>query len=412
MPAEQLVADYLKLGLRFGRLADGFVDCWFGDPSLAHQVVDEPRPHPADLAGQARLLNERLADTELEEPRRRFLTAQLTALECVADRLAGRPISFRAEVEAYFQVHIEPGDTDRYAEIHRAISDLLPGNESLHDRLTNFYARNHIPPERLQGSVQAVSDEFRTIVRPLFGLPDTENVTYEVVRDKPWNAFNRYHGEHRSTVQLNATAGSNIAALPIIVTHESYPGHHTHHCLKQTDLVEARGWREHTIMLVNTPQCLVSEGMGEAALSVVMGEGWGEWTAAILNGQGVHIDGPLVERMLGLVVQLLPVRQDAAILLHDNGADPDEVIEYLQRWLLLPEERAKHLVSFLTDPLWRAYTTTYIEGARLVGEWLAAGPVAQSITDRYRTLLHEPLLPADLVKDLGARAPGVGNDER
>lgn len=39
--AEELVDDYLRLGLRFGRLIDGYVDSWTGAPALQEQVAAE-----------------------------------------------------------------------------------------------------------------------------------------------------------------------------------------------------------------------------------------------------------------------------------------------------------------------------------------------------------------------------------
>jgi hypothetical protein len=139
----------------------------------------------------------------------------------------------------------------------------------------------------------------------------------------------------------------------------------------------------------------------------VLGAGWGEWTAEILAEQGVRLEGELTERLHAQITRLLPARQDAALLLHDRGADVDEVTGYLQHWLLLPRDRAEHMVRFLTDPLWRAYTVTYIEGARLVGEWLAARPAAEPVADRFGRLLREPKLPADLRADLPATAAGA-----
>jgi hypothetical protein len=58
------------------------------------------------------------------------------------------------------------------------------------------------------------------------------------------------------------------------------------------------------------------------------------------------------------------------------------------------------MVRFLTDPLWRAYTVTYIEGARLVSDWLAARPSGVSVGERYGTLLREPMLPATMRADM------------
>src|SRR5438067_1068005 len=47
------------------------------------------------------------------------------------------------------------------------------------------------------------------------------------------------------------------------------------------------------------------------------------------------------------------------------------------------------MVRFLADPLRRAYTTTYVEGYRLLGAWLDARPPTQPLSHRsLATLLH------------------------
>jgi hypothetical protein len=52
------------------------------------------------------------------------------------------------------------------------------------------------------------------------------------------------------------------------------------------------------------------------------------------------------------------------------------------------------MLRFLSDPLWRAYTTTYVEGYRLLRAWLEARPPAQPLGQRYLRLLDEPLIPS------------------
>jgi hypothetical protein len=98
------------------------------------------------------------------------------------------------------------------------------------------------------------------------------------------------------------------------------------------------------------------------------------------------------------------------MLLHERGADAAEVVAHLTRWLLVDERRARQMLRFLRHPLWRAYTTTYVEGARLVGAWLAARPVGQRPLARLARLLDEPLTPAALRAELAdaLTAPGGG----
>ncbi|MGH4023043.1 MAG: DUF885 domain-containing protein, partial [Pseudonocardiaceae bacterium] len=359
------VREYLLLGLRFGRLLDGFVDAYTGDPALRRQVDNEPPPDPTALADRARELRAELPAAGLPEPRSRFLDAHLTALECSGRALAGRPVGFVAEVAAYFDVDIAPGDPDVYRDAHARMDRLLPGEGSLADRLAAHRRRDEVGSDRLEPAVHALSSALRDRVRSSVGLPAEEIVQYEVVTDKPWSGFNYYLGDFRSRVAINADLGHRMAHLPHLVAHESYPGHHTEHCRKEAGLVRTQRHGEQTIFLVNTPQCLMAEGLADLGLHAAVGAGWGGWAEEILADLGLRMDGELAEQLEAAAVGLLGVRQDAALMLHDQGADPEDVVAYLQRWLLVGEPRARQMLRFLSDPLWRAYTTTYVEGYRL-----------------------------------------------
>ena len=392
--ATDLVREYLTLGLRFDRLVEGFVDAYTGDPALRRVVDNEPRPDPAMLARRARELRVELPVSGLPEPRARFLAAHLAALECSGHVLAGQQVGFVAEVQAYFDVLIEPGDPDVYRQAHAEIDRLLPGTDPLAQRLATYRSRDEIPPQRLEPAVHALSSALRDRVRGSVGLPPQETVHYEVVTDKPWSGFNYYLGDFRSRVAINADLGHRMANLPHLVAHESYPGHHTEHCRKEAGLVRTQRQDEQTIFLVNTPQCLMAEGMADLGLRVAVGPGWGPWAAEILGDLGLRLDGELAERLEAAAAGLLGVRQDAALMLHDQGADPADVLAYLQQWLLITEPRARQMLRFLSDPLWRAYTTTYVEGYRLLRSWLETRPPAQPLAERYLRLLDEPLIPS------------------
>ncbi|HEX2299724.1 MAG TPA: DUF885 domain-containing protein, partial [Pseudonocardiaceae bacterium] len=155
-----------------------------------------------------------------------------------------------------------------------------------------------------------------------------------------------------------------------------------------------------TIFLVNTPQCLMAEGMADLGLHAAVGAGWGRWAEEILGDLGLRMDGELAEQLETAAAGLLGVRQDAALMLHDQGAGPDDVVAYLQRWLLVAEPRARQMLRFIADPLWRAYTSTYVEGYRLLWSWLEARPVGETRGQRYLRLLDEPLVPAEVRAEL------------
>ncbi len=138
-----------------------------------------------------------------------------------------------------------------------------------------YRSAEEIPPERLEECIHAFSSALRDRVRAEFPLPDSETINYEVVTDKPWSGFNYYLGDYRSTVAVNADLRQQMSNLPRLVAHESYPGHHTEHCRKEAGLVARHGHAEQTLFLVNTPQCLMAEGLADLALYVAIGPKWG-----------------------------------------------------------------------------------------------------------------------------------------
>ncbi len=83
-------------------------------------------------------------------------------------------------------------------------------------------------------------------------------------------------------------------------------------------------------------------------------------------------------------------------MLHDEHRDVDEVAAFLKRWLLVDDVRARQMLRFLSSPLWRAYSSTYVEGYRLLRAWLDARPADVSLIDRFTRLLDEALIPSAL----------------
>jgi hypothetical protein len=397
-----IAREYVLLGLRFDRLESGFVDAYTGDPALRRQVEDEPAPKPAALAADARRLRASLPGSDLADDRLAFLDAQLTALECSGRKLAGEDVGFVDEVEAYFGVRIEPGDQEDYAAAHRELDALLPGSGDLTGRYLAYREQDDCPADKLSPVVHELSSALRDIVRSGYGLPDGESVGYLIVTDEPWSGFNYYLGGMRSRVAINADLPHRLSRLPHLVAHEAYPGHHTEHCRKERGLVAAGGRLEHTVFLVNTPECLVAEGLADLGVAASIGTGWGPWAEEIYADLRLRFDGAAAERIEAAVLRLDRARQDAALLLHDRGAGEDEVVAFLSRWMLVPEKRARQSLRFLSHPLWRAYTSTYVEGYRLLRSWLDARPAGSPVSDRFVRLLDEPLTPGRLSDELTA----------
>ena len=370
-------------------------------------VADDPND-PRVLVQRARTL--RAAWRPEIADRAEFISSHLRALECSAAKFAGEDIGFVDEVRAYFDVDISAEDPEVYRQAHRKLADALgvaDRPEALRDAYTAYRRAGEIPADRLGDCVTAFSSALRDEVRKSVDLPVEETVDFEIVSDQPWSGFNYYLGDYRSRVAINTDVPQHFSALPHLVAHEAYPGHHTEHCRKEKLLVGG-GQEGQTIFLVNTPQCLMAEGLADHALKAAIGPGWPSWAQEIYADLGLRFDADRATRVGRATADLLSVRQDAALLLHDQGRGEDDAAAYLQRWLLAPPERARQMLRFLTSPLWRAYISTYVEGYRLLDTWL---DVAVSDEERLRRdderlrrfgrLLDEPLIPASLRAELG-----------
>lgn len=404
MEPDRLIREYLLLGLRFDRIEEGYVDSFTGDAGLRRQVAGEPAPEPAALAAGAQRLLAELPQVprsgDFTDQRADFIAAHLRALSFSARKFAGERVGFVDEVRHYFDVDISRGEEDRYRAAHVRIDEVLGGSGPLAERMGVARRADELPPERLEEAIGAFSSALRDIVRTTYPLPDAETVVYEVVTDKPWSGFNYYEGDYRSRVAVNADLKQQMSHLPALIAHESYPGHHTEHCRKEAGLVAGLGHAEQTIFLVNTPQCLMAEGLADLALHAAVGEGWGRWAQEIYADLGLRFDGERAEALAAARNGLAGVRQDAALMLHDEHRDADDVVAFLRRWLLVDDTRARQMLRFLSSPLWRAYTSTYVEGYRLLRAWLDERPDGVGLTERFGRLLDEPLIPSALRAEL------------
>lgn len=403
MDPARLGREYVLLALACDRLLPGLVDCYVGPVQERRRVAAEPDPVPAALVARARWLREELARSDLpgsDRSRADFLDRQLVAVQCTLRRAAGVTVSYREEVLAYFDTEVGFGEPDAYRAAHARLAELVPGRGDLAARLAAFRDRTRVPAAVVAPAVQRVAGVLRDRTQAILGLPPDEEVLFELVSDRPWSAFHHYLGGRRSRVSVNAEVELGVIQLARLVAHETYPGHHVEHV--HASLADPAA-PERAIFVLNTPHCLVSEGQADAGLEVLAGPEHRAWLPAALDGLPGRPSGELVElaqRVDAVLDVLAPVRQDAALLVHDRGRPEADAMRHLRRWLLVDERRAGQMLRFVTDRRWRAYTTTYVEGRGLVRSWLAAGGPDDQVVDRFLRLRQHPRSPTMLRADL------------
>jgi hypothetical protein len=329
---------------------------------------------------------------ELVAGRRRWIRAQAVGLHTSAGKLAGEPVGYLDEVEACYGARPALVSEDEFAAAHRQLDEALPadGGLPLRERYIAWREAHAVPPDKLEPAIRSLADDLSQRTDRLFGLPDGEHVEWVFETDKPWSGFNYYEGGLRSRVAINLDLPVLSLSLGHLVAHEAYPGHHTEHTRKEVGLVRRRRWLEETIFLVGTPQCTLAEGLADLGVEVVLGRRPEPAVAEHLRPLGIRYDAQVAAAVAEAAEALSWVRSNAAIHLHDGGRPVDDVVAYLERWALLPRNRAEKFASFLTDPTWRAYSHCYTEGLRLCRAYVDGAPA------RFERLVTEQLLPADL----------------
>lgn len=403
VPAPDPIArDYLLLGLRLDQHIPGLVDGYFGPAELKAQVDMEQLRPPARLRDDAATLRSRLA-AEVEAPdRRAWLDAQLVALETQAAARAGEALPYLEHVARCFAHRPSMRPDAEFEAAAAAVDALLPGPGSLHRRLEGWDAQFEIPLERLADLARHLVERFRAQASSLFGLPDGEDLRLSLVTGQPWSAYNWYDGGRRSRVDVNTDLPSRVPELVNLVAHEAYPGHHLEHAWKEADLVDRAGRLESSILLINTPECLISEGLANLGRTfAVPAPEQAPLLVEVMERAGLPIasDPALAHEAAARSLALAPhrralgaIRGNAAILRHAQGWSHDDVLAYLRHVGRFTEAVAAKRLQFIEHPLWRTYVFVYDEGEAILSRWLGMVPETQRVA-RFSRLLHEQLTP-------------------
>jgi hypothetical protein len=375
------VERYLELCLRLGRHIDGLVDAYYGPAEIKERVDAEELRDPAVLVQDAGSL---LAQADDD-----WLGAQLLGLETIARKLAGEDVSYEDEVERCYGVRPEWVPEETFEGAHRELDDALPGNGSLAERYQVWREEDTLAGEPLAAVYDSMLADVRGRTQALFGLPEGESIEVEYVSDEPWAAFNYYHGGLRSRIAVNTDTMLTPDFIFELATHEAYPGHHAEHAWKEQVQVVEGGRLEEAALMVGTPSSLVSEGIASLAAEILLGDEVERVVAEHVEGTGVPYNAEVSRGVQQAIKPFAYVGGNIALLVHTQGASEEDAIEYSMRWALRSRKRAEQAVRFVTDPLWRSYSTTYSAGYDLCSKWVGGDPA------RFKRLLTEQLTPAD-----------------
>ncbi len=374
---------YVQLALRLGRLDDGVIDSYFGQPGIAQAVDDEPLPEPSALVTDAEVLLGELPDGWLRD--------QVVGLRTVAGRLAGERIEYADEVEACFGVRPVHTPEAVLTTAYDALETLLPGPGSLFERYRAWEDASPVPADTIEPLMSAIIEEARAQTRELVGLPDGETIEVEYVRDTPWLGYHEYLGDLHGRISINVDRPRSSMSLINLALHEAYAGHQAERCHKEVALVRERGLVEETVALVNAPQAVVSEGLAELSMELLLDRPAGSTFQAVVRDHGIELDLAQARAVQRAAEPLGWLGVDGALMLHAEGVPPAEVSRHLHERALIDLDAGARWVRFLGDSGSRSYAICYPAGLARCREFVAEDPA------RFRRLLTEQVRVSDLV---------------
>ena len=393
---QNLSEEFVRLALAIDEHQPGYIDSYFGPREWAEEAKQNGKLPLSDLARRvddlAAALNQ-LDDVEAQ--RKDFLVHQVSAMQMSLRLLAGERVSLAEEVEGLYDVQPTWKAESIFLEAQRQLDQILPKGDSLKERMEAWDKSLEIPVEKVKELFPFIVNRLRELTRAKFDLPEEESFNVEFVSNQPWRAYNWYLGGYKSRIEVNTDLPTHVNWLAGLMAHEGYPGHHTELSTKELKLIRQRNFQEHALVLINSPSCVISEGIATTALETILSddelESW--YREEILPRAGMsHIDVARVREVSEATRKRSGLGGNAAFMLHDQNKSTDEIRAYLQQYGLASEKDAEQSINFISNPIYRSYIFTYHVGKELLDELFAS----KDRDTYFRRILEEPVTPSQI----------------
>ena len=393
---QRLDVEFVRLALALDEHLPGYVDSYFGPSEWAQearQVGKLPLPDLTQRVDQLAMNVSQMNEWDLQ--RKDFLLHQISAMQMSLRLLAGENVPLAEEVQALYDVQPTWKDESNFMEAQKQLDEILPAGGSLKERLERWKNSLEIPIEKVRELLPLGINRLRELTHKKFRLPEEESFVAEFVSSQPWSAYNWYLGEFKSRIDINTDLPLRVNALPGLIAHEAYPGHHTELCIKEAKLIRQMGFQEHVLTLINSPSCVIAEGIATTALKAVLSDDdLEEWyRKEILPRAGMpRVDPRMIIEVGRAGQKMAGLWGNAAFMLHDQKKSKHEIISYLQKYEMSTEQEAEKAFQFLSNPLYRSYIFTYHVGHDLLEELFS-----RADRDEYfARLLEEPVTPGQI----------------
>jgi len=268
--------DFLLLALRIGKHIKGYVDFYIGPEKLKQLVEYESITSPNKLLNDSNDLIKQLGTQGFNKQREQYIKKLLRAMKTSIEVLNGAEISFRDKFLRTYDVSLQPGEESELNDLKEEFNIAYEGSGSLGERLSKLRDQRKIPKSDVfvlfKKALKIVKNQTKELFPNL--LPQKEQINIELIENKnnykaKWSYYEWYLGNYTSRIEVNPNYNMYWSSLLDAAAHEGYPGHHTEFAVKEQCLYHKKFQFEHSILLLNSPTLIISEGIANTALNAL-----------------------------------------------------------------------------------------------------------------------------------------------
>ncbi len=392
---------FLHLTLHINKHIKGYVDFYIG-PKKIHKIVEnEAITSPNKLLSECKALQKDLFKQGYDKKRERYLEKTLMAMRTSIEKLIGIEIPFKKQFLRLYDVVLQPVNESELDNLKEDFNAAYGGLGSLEKRMSDLRVRRTVPGRNVFELFIKALDITRERTKELFVdlLYENEYINLELVKNNnnnkiKWTYYNWYLGNFRSRIEVNPNYNIYWTSFLSAATHEGYPGHHTEFVVKEQKLYRELNQFEHSILLLNSPKLIISEGIANTAVNMLFN--YREQAEISLRE---FCQDSSKETSIKVLIAQSKVKEKLSLFGYNfayhaliDGWSEEKLIRYATSFEIFSQENIKNRINLSFNPVHSTTAFSYYIGSKLIINKYGGFP---SVKD-FREMLINPILPSDL----------------
>ena len=394
--------DFLLLALRIDKHIKGYVDFYIGPENLKQSVKNESITSPNKLLNDSQYLLKQLDTQGFKKQREQYIKKLLIAMKTSTEVLNGAEIPFRDKFLKLYDVSLQACEESELTDLKEEFNIAYEGSGSLGERLSKLREQRKIPKSDVYVLYKKALKIVKNRTEELFPnlLPSKEQIDIELIGEKninkaKWSYYNWYLGNYKSRIEVNPNYNMYWSSILDAAAHEGYPGHHTEFVVKEYRLYHRNSQFEHSLLLLNSPTLIISEGIANTALNTLFSHRNQAEISLKEFCSNKNEDTPLntLIKQYSIKRKLEQFSYNLAYhALLDKWSDK-KLIQYASNFEIFSKEDIYNRMKLLKNPVHSTTSFSYFSGSKLILNKYREFPSAKN----FKELLTKPILPSDLL---------------